>query len=219
MAQLRTAPPSSAGVSAELLDQAAQLIRTQVDSGAVGAAAILVARDGRIVLQKGFGKLSPAQDAPPVTPESVFLVASITKPVTVASLMLLVERGLVSLNDPVNRYLPQFTGADRDAVRVRDLLSHTSGLPDMLPENTELRRSHAPLSVFIQHVYSTPLLFKPGTSFSYQSMGILLAAAIVEKTTGMALRDFEKKEIFGPLGMKSTSLGPGGDASQILCRY
>jgi len=220
MAQLKTASPSSAGVSAERLDQAAQLIRTQVDSGAVGAAAILVARDGRMVLQKEFGKLSPAQDALPVTPDSVFLVASITKPVTVASLMLLVERGLVSLNDPVNRYLPKFTGGDRDAVRVRDLLSHTSGLPDMLPENTELRRTHAPISAFIQHVYSTPLLFKPGTSFSYQSMGILLAAAIVEKTTGMALRDFEKKEIFGPLGMKSTSLGPGGrrisDLVQVL---
>ena len=220
MAQLKTASPGSAGASAERLEQAAQLIKTQVDSGAVGAAAILVARDGRIVLQKQFGKLSQAPDAPAVTPDSVFLVASITKPVTVASLMLLVERGLVSLNEPVNRYLPQFTGGDRDAIRVRDLLSHTSGLPDMLPENTALRRSHAPISAFIQHVYSTPLLFKPGTSFSYQSMGILLAAAIVEKTTGIPLRDFEKKEIFGPLGMNSTSLGPGGrrisDLVQVL---
>jgi CubicO group peptidase (beta-lactamase class C family) len=220
MAQLRTASPSSAAVSAERLDQAAQLIRTQVEAGAVGAAAVLVARDGRIVLNKAFGKISAAPDAPPVAPDSVFLVASITKPVTVASLMLLVERGLVSLNDPVNHYLPQFTGGDRDAVRVRDLLSHTSGLPDMLPDNTELRRSHAPISVFIQHIYSTPLLFKPGTSFSYQSMGILLAAAIVEKTTGTALRDFQKKEIFAPLGMKSTSLGPGGrrisDLVQVL---
>ena len=116
MAQLKTASPASAGVSAERLEQAAQLIRTQVDSGAVRAAAVLVARDGRIVLQKQFGKLSSTPDAPPVTPDSVFLVASITKPVTVASLMLLVERGLVSLNDPVNRYLPQFTGGDRDTL-------------------------------------------------------------------------------------------------------
>ena len=63
-------------------------------------------------------------------PDSVFLLASITKPVTASSLMLLVERGKVSLNDPVSRYLPEFTGDDRNKVRVRDLLSHTSGLPE-----------------------------------------------------------------------------------------
>jgi CubicO group peptidase (beta-lactamase class C family) len=176
----------------------------------MGAAAILVARHGRVVLHRGFGHLSRAPNAPAVRPDSVFLLASITKPVTACSLMLLVEGGLVSLSDPVVHYLPDFTGGQRDRVQVRDLLRHTSGLPDMLPENIELRRAHAPLSEFVRHTYTTPLLFSPGSEFRYQSMGILLAAEIVEKVSAVRLRDFEKKEIFDPLGMKDSTLGLGG---------
>jgi CubicO group peptidase (beta-lactamase class C family) len=209
-AQLRPDSPSAAGVSPAQLERASRLIQSEVESGRLGAAAILVARHGRVVLHRGFGRLSLAADAPAVQPDSVFLLASITKPVTACSLMLLVERGLVSLGDPVNRYLPEFEGGERGKVQVRDLLRHTSGLPDMLPENIELRRAHAPLSEFVRRVYTTPLLFAPQSEFRYQSMGILLAAEIVEKLSGMRLRDFEKQEIFGPLGMKDSSLGLGG---------
>ena len=92
------------------LERASGLIQSEVESGRLGAAAILVARHGRVVLHRGFGRLSPAPDAPAVSPDSVFLLASITKPVTACSLMLLVERGLVSLGDPVNHYLPEFDG-------------------------------------------------------------------------------------------------------------
>jgi CubicO group peptidase (beta-lactamase class C family) len=123
--------------------------------------------------------------------------------------MLLVERGLVSLDDPVSRYLPEFKGEDRSATRVRDLLSHTSGLPDMLPENTALRRAHAPLSEFVRHSFTTPLLFPTRTDFRYQSMGILLAAEIVERVSKKRLRDFLKLELFDPLGMRSSALGMG----------
>jgi CubicO group peptidase (beta-lactamase class C family) len=209
-AQLKPDSPAAAGVSQSQLERAAGLIQTEVESGRVGAAALLVARHGRVVLHRGFGRLSPAPGAPPVSPDSVFLLASITKPVTACSLMLLVERGLVSLGDPVNKYLPGFTGGERDKVQVRDLLRHTSGLPDMLPENIELRRAHAPLSEFVRRTYVTPLLFSPQSEFRYQSMGILLAAEIVERLSGMKLRDFEKKEIFDLLGMKDSSLGLGG---------
>ncbi len=209
-AQLRPGAPAAAGVSQAQLEQASRLIQAEVDSGQLGAAAILVARNGRILLHRGYGRLSTAPDAAAVKPDSVFLVASITKPVTACSLMLLDERGLVSLGDPVHRYLPEFQGGDRTKIQVRDLLRHTSGLPDMLPENIDLRRAHAPLSEFVRRVYTTPLLFTPGSEFRYQSMGVLLAGQIVEKISGMPLRDFEKHEIFDPLGMKDSSLGLGG---------
>jgi CubicO group peptidase (beta-lactamase class C family) len=218
IAQLKPESPSAAGMSRSQLERASGLIQSEIDSGRVGAAAILVARHGRVVLHRGFGRLSPAPGAPPVHPDSVFLLASITKPVTACSLMLLVERGLVSLGDPVSRYLPGFTGGERDIVQVRDLLRHTSGLPDMLPENIELRRAHAPLGKFVSHVYATPLLFSPRSEFRYQSMGILLAAEIVEKLSGIHLRDFERKEIFDPLGMKDSSLGLGGRRISDLVR-
>ena len=209
-AQLRTADPASAGMSTERLSNALRLLETETSSGRVLAASILVARDERIVLHRGFGRLAPDPGSRTVSPDTIFLLASITKPVTSCAMMLLVERGMVSLDDPVSHYLPEFKGDDRRNTRVRDLLSHTSGLPDMLPENTELRRAHAPLSEFVRRAMTTPLLFAPRTDFRYQSMGILLAAEIVERVSGKRLRDFLKREIFDPLGMRSSALGLGG---------
>ncbi|MDQ2899496.1 MAG: beta-lactamase family protein [Acidobacteriota bacterium] len=198
--QLKPGQPSSVGVSAAKLAIAASLLESEVKDRGLDAASILVARRGTIVLHKGFGKAEP---------DSIYLVASITKPVTAGALMLLVEQGQVGLDEAVTRYLPEFTGGDRPKVRVRDLLAHTSGLPDMLPENVELRKSNAPMSEYVKRTYSTPLLYKPGAEYRYQSMGILLAAEIVETLTGTPLRDFEKKRIFDPLQMRHTFLGLG----------
>src|SRR5204863_4860487 len=178
--QLRPGDPASAGISRAALDRVNVMLEAEVRQRHLGAASILIARRGTIVLHKGFGHS--------IGPDSVYLVASITKPVTTTALMILVERGRVSLGDPVSTYLPEFRGGEKSKVRVLDLLAHTSGLPDMLPENTALRRAHAPLSEFVKDACSTPLLFTPGTQCRYQSMGILLAAEIVERLTKTALR-------------------------------
>lgn len=98
--------------------------------------------------------------------------------------MLLVERGDVVLSERVQRYLPELAGEHKEKARVWHLLSHSSGLPDQLPENTALRRSHAPLSQFVAGALKTPLLYEPGKGFGYQSMGTLLAGEIVERVTG-----------------------------------
>ena len=208
MAQLKRR--LAAGISYQELDRAATFLQTETESGRLGAAAILVTRNGQLVLHEGFGRFSAAPGAPAVEPDSVFLTASISKPVTAASAMLLVDRAMLSLDDPVNYYLPEFAGGERSEVRVRDLLSHTSGLPDKLPQNVELRRQYAPLSSFVEETCTTPLLFSPRTQFSYQSLGLLLAATIVEKLSGVPFRDFVKSEIFFPLGMKDSSFGLGG---------
>ncbi len=200
-AQLKTAAPESVGMSQQRLDQAAQILAAETQSGRVSAAAIIVVKNGSIVLHQGFGKAKP---------DTVFLLASISKPVTATALMLLVERGKISLDDPALLYLPELKASQRQLIRVRDLLSHTSGLPDMLPENTNLRRAHAPLGDFVKQALTTPLLYQPRTDFRYQSMGTLLAGEIVERVSGQRLRDFEKTEIFDPLGMKDSSLGLGG---------
>lgn len=206
-AELQPALPPAAGMSAARLEAASKLLATEIASGRVLAASLLVARHEKVVLHRGYGKLAPTGTERPVTPGTVFLLASITKPVTAASLLLLAERGQVSLNDPARVYLPELAHQD---IRVRDLLSHTSGMPDMLPQNTELRRAHAPLSEFVKHAMTTPLLYPPRTGFRYQSIGTLLAGEIVERVSGQRLRDFEQQEIFAPLGMKDSSLGLGG---------
>ena len=136
-------------MSQEALERAAAILESEIQDRRITAAAILVARSNTIVLSKGFGRLRPDGDSPDVKPDSIFLLASITKPVTACALMLLVDRGQVSLDDPVSKYLPDFQGGERHKIRVRHLLSHTSGLPDMLPDNDALRARHAPLTEFV----------------------------------------------------------------------
>lgn len=142
--------------------------------------------------------------------ETAFLLASITKPMTAAAVMVLADRGDLRLEDRVDRFIPEFRDGDRALVTVKHLLTHTSGLPDMLPENEELRRRHAPLADFVALTCRTPLLFKPGTRVKYQSMGYLLAAEIAERITRKPFREFIKEVVFDPLGMNSSSLGLGG---------
>jgi CubicO group peptidase (beta-lactamase class C family) len=189
---------------------AAELLEAEVQSGRLGAATLLLTRHGQITAEAAFGRLSPAATAPAVRPDSVFILGSIAKPVTVGALMLLVERGQANLEDRVDQHLPEFRGGQRDQVRLRDLLRHTSGLPDMLPGNAALRRRHASLADFLTEVLDTPLLYSPGTEFRYSSMGTLLAAVIVERLTGRTLPEFVRQEIFLPLGMNASSFGLGG---------
>ena len=205
--ELKTGNPEDVGMSSACLERASAQLDAAIDAGQISAASLLVARRGTVVFGRGYGRMRPEAGAPPVEADSIFLLASITKPVTACALMRLVDGGMVSLDDPVDAYLPEFTGGKRDKVRVRHLLSHISGMPDMLPENTALRQAHEPLSEFVRRALRTPLLFVPTTAFRYQSKGILLAAEIVERVSGKRLRDFEQEEIFAPLGMGRSVLG------------
>jgi len=204
------ARPAAPDFDAKKLNTALRHVETEIASGRLGAAALLVARHGNIAVARGFGRVSREPGAPLCEPDSVFLVASITKPVTVTALMKLVEQGRLQLDDPVQRHLPEFRGDGRERVTVRQLLTHTSGLPDMLPDNIELRRRQAPLADFVAGALRTPLLFVPGSRVSYQSMGTLLASEIVTRLSGQPLDAFLRREVFGPLGMTKTSMGLGG---------
>jgi CubicO group peptidase (beta-lactamase class C family) len=197
------------GVKSEQFKTAIQLIQEQVESGLVGAAAFLVAHKGRIEVEQGFGSLSRQASAKPCKSDSIFLVASISKPVTTMAVMRLIDQKRIALDDPVEKYLPEFTGEGRERITIRNLLTHTSGLPDMLPNNVELRQKHAPLKDFVSGTLHTPLLFPPGTRVSYQSMGILLASEIVERVSGMPLDRFLQRDVFGPLKMRHSSMGIG----------
>ena len=207
--RLEAGRAADVGMSQSRLDRVVDCLTVETGQRHLTSASICVARHGRIVLHRGFGRLSEQTDAPPTGPDTVYILASISKPIAVCGLMLLVERGDVVLSDRVQSYLPEFEGEHKDKAKVWHLLSHTSGLPDQLPENMELRRAHAPLSRFVAGALKTPLLYEPGKGFGYQSMGTLLAGEIVERVTGRRLRDFLRDELFQPLGMTRTTLGLG----------
>ena len=132
-------------------EEASRLVRAQTDSGDVAAAVLHVRRAGQ-EMSRAFG--AARIDLP-------FLIASPTKPMTASGVLWLRDRRELALSDPVSKYLPAFRDGERGDVTIRHLLTHTSGLPDMLPENTELRAQHAPLSEFVARTCRTPLLFRP----------------------------------------------------------
>jgi beta-lactamase class C len=197
---LALAMPVARVLRQQQLEEAARLIERAVDAGTVHAATLTV-RKGQESFRRAFGGAR--------TPDAVFLIASITKPMTAAGVMVLADRGELALADPVRKFIPEFSDGDRSLITVRHLLNHTSGLPDMLPENTELRRRHAPLPEFVERTIRTPLLFKPGARVQYQSMGILLASEIARRITGRQFAEFLAAEVFRPLGMSNTALGLG----------
>lgn len=182
------------------MEAAAQLIQKQVAAGTLTAAVLRIQR-GAETVERAFGKAE--------TPAAMFLLGSITKPFAAVAVMVLVDRGEVRLTDRVVKFIPEFSAGARSEITVAQLLAHTSGLPDQLGDNNALRARHATLAEFVRGTVRTPLLFAPGTKYHYQSMGILLAAEIVERVTKTALPEFLAQHVFSPLGMTRTVLGLG----------
>lgn len=140
-------------------------------------------------------------------PEPVYLVASITKPLVALLALQLVEAGQLSLIDRVMDYLPTFGTRGKSGVTLNHLLTHTSGLPDMLPENLELRQAHAPLGEFVARTCEQPLAFFPGRGVQYQSMGFAVLGAILETVSGQPLTHLLHEQLLRPLGLADTRLG------------
>lgn len=199
--------PAAAGFDPERVERIYTLLATASADGRLPGAAIQMGRAGQWLAPRAFGHLRPSPDAPPTQPDTIFLTASVTKPVTVTAVMLLVERGQLLLDDPVHTILPAFGSHGKEAVTVRHMMTHTSGLPDMLPNNLQLRQAHAPLAEFYRQICDVTLDFPPGTNIQYQSCGTATLAMIAEHVTGMALPAFLHQEIFAPLGMRDTALG------------
>lgn len=220
MPPLPIAQPSEIGLDPRRLQAAYDLLEkwTMGQDAPIPGGAILVGRNGRVVAPRFFGRQGPEPDAESIRRNSVFLLASISKPLTYLAAMLLVERGELLLADRVTRYIPDFAAHHKEETLVLHLFTHTSGMPDMLPNNVELRRSHAPLEKFIAGaIRDTVPLFPPGTNLSYQSMGTLVVAELIQRISGTTIDQFLKREIFDPLGMQSTALGSRGlDRARIV---
>lgn len=219
-AGLPQAKPDELGLDPPRLQVAYDLMEkwTTGPNAPVPGGAILVGRNGKTVAPRFFGRQGPEPDAEPLREDGMFYMASVTKPVIFTAGMLLVERGKLNLSDRVTRYVPEFTGKGKEDAQVLHLFTHTSGLPDELPNNGDLRGSQAPLAKFIESVIKTDLLFAPGTQFSYSSSGTILLAEIVQRLSGRSIREFVRDEIITPLGLKSAGLGAQGFDRQRLVR-
>ncbi|MBN8600191.1 MAG: beta-lactamase family protein [Planctomycetes bacterium] len=138
---------------------------------------------------------------------SAFLLGSITKPMAIAAVMKLYDQGVFQLDDPAVKFLPEFTGEGRDQITIRHLLTHTSGLPDQLPDNDQQRRSHASLQQFAARAMQLKPRFQPGSAYEYSSMGILLACEIASRHTKQNIPELVEATVLQPLKMEHSCLG------------
>jgi CubicO group peptidase (beta-lactamase class C family) len=207
MPALAIAKPEEIGFDPARLQRLYDLLQRWVDKDRVPAAAICVGRKGRMLEPRSFGRQRPEPKGPPLRNDARFYAASLTKPVTVAAVLMLLERGELSLEDRVADFVPRFAAFGKQDVRIIHLMTHTSGLPDMLPDNEELRKAHQPFSAFIDGTCKVSLAFAPGARVSYQSMGTAMLAEIVHQVTGTVVAEFLRKEMFEPLGLSDTALG------------
>lgn len=189
------------------LDRAWRLLARWTEEDQWPAVAAAVGDDAGIRPTVALGRQTAAGEGPPASQDSIFLIASPTKPIAALAVLLLAERGELRLGDPVQKFLPDFNRQGKGAITLAHCLTHTSGLPDMPPDNAELRARGAPLSDFLASARELKPAFLPGRGVQYQSMGFLLLGEVVHQVTGKRLPDFLRSEVFAPLGMRDTALG------------
>jgi CubicO group peptidase (beta-lactamase class C family) len=178
-----------------------------IGTGVMSAASVRIDQRGETLLEWTGGKRDFGPSAPPADTDSVYYIASVSKPMSTTGFANLIERGLVDADDPVAEYVPEFDGNGKAGVTLRHCLTHTSGLSDMVPGNIGLRKRNAPRSEFVAAACESRLLFPPGTDVRYQSSGILMLSEVSERVTGIPYRDHLAQTLFKPTGMTSTQLG------------
>jgi CubicO group peptidase (beta-lactamase class C family) len=181
-------------------DDAAEVLERATAAKQVDAAVLHVLHKGES-FTRHFGKAA--------SDDAMFLLGSISKPINVTAVMTLFDQGKFQLDERAKKFLPTFTGDGREDVTIRHLLTHTSGLPDQLANNNELRKQHAPLTEFAAQAVRTRLDFAPGARYQYSSMGILLATRIAELISESDILTLVDRSVFGPLGMKHSAQGLG----------
>ncbi len=192
--------PVLAAFEQRRFDAAVETLSRATEQGQVASAVLHVThRDATFT--RAFGKGT--------NENAMFLLGSISKPIAITALMTLYDQGAFTLDDPVKKFLPAFTGEGREQVTMRQLMTHVSGLPDQLPENDSLRRQHAPLAKFVEHAVRTPLSFTPGSRYQYSSMAILLATHVAELLSKSDILTLVDRAVFQPLGMKHSAQGLG----------
>ena len=219
----------AAAIRAEDLDPAKlgkikTAMQAFVDSNDLAGAVTVVGRKDGVVSYEAVGSLNLDKKTP-MTKDALFRIASMTKPITAIGIMILADEGKLSVDDPVEKYLPEFKGqmqvvtksADTVTLKkptrpitLRDLLTHTSGLQGSLPTGLSdlyVKRNRT-LAEAVIAFSQRPLEFEPGSKWSYCNPGIDTLGRIIEVVSGLSYEDFLQKRIFEPLGMKDTTFYP-----------
>jgi CubicO group peptidase (beta-lactamase class C family) len=209
----------------------AAAVQPFIDRHVLAGAVALVATKDKVLSQEAVGFMD-VKAGTPMRPDALFWIASQSKPITATAVMMLVDEGKIALDDPVEKYLPEFKGLmvvseqDKDHVllkkpvhpiTVRNVLSHTSGMKFSSPmEQPTL--DGLTLKDAVRSYAMMPLQHEPDSKYQYSNAGINTAARILEVVSGMKYEDFMQKRLFDPLGLKDTTFWPNDEQVSRLAR-
>jgi uncharacterized protein YbbC (DUF1343 family)/CubicO group peptidase (beta-lactamase class C family) len=195
----------ASAVSLARLSQMDALIEEGIAQKRLPGAVVLVGRKGNVVWRKAYGDKAVEPSREPMSVDTMFDLASLTKVVaTATSIMILVERGKVRLADPVSTYIPELKGEGRERITIEHLLTHTSGYaPDF-----DLRERWVGYDEAIKRLVREPLRNPPGSRFVYSDIGFIALGEVVHRVGKMPLDQFAQQNIFSPLGMRDTGFRP-----------
>ena len=192
-------------------DRINEFLTAAVDDGAVPGAVVAAGTRDRLLLERAVGRLTYAADAAPVTPDTLYDLASLTKVVVTTPLaMRLYETGRLDLDAPVSTYLPEFAGGAKDGVTIADLLAHCSGLlwwTDLYRQAQQVAAAEVKQH-FLARICELPLDYPPRTQAVYSDLGFILLGEVLERLTATPLDRLAADEIFTPLGMDDIHYNP-----------
>ena len=205
--------PAAPGVSLTQLANIDRVVAASISKKELPGAVVLVGHHGRIVWRKAYGSRAVEPQREPMSTDTIFDLASLTKIVaTATSIMILIERGDIRLSDPVINFIPEMKGEGRDAITIEQLLTHTAGFaPDF-----DLRDRWSGYDEAMKRLYREPLRNAPGARFVYSDINYIALGEVVHRVSGQPLDEFARDHIFAPLGMRDTSFRPNAKlASRI----
>ena len=223
--RLPSSSADDAGMSKERLSLVHGLIRDAIARKELPGAVLLVARQGKVVLREAYGDSQWVPDRRPMTADMIFDLASLTKPIaTATSILILAERGRLSLWDKVKTYVPDFApykdewGIAAEDARIWNLLTHTAGLPPYTNADEAAKKIGSPCRTgdLVKLIAGLPKTNPPGAAFHYSCLGYITLAQIVTELTGQTIAEFSAANIFTPLGMNRTFYNPPA-AMRGLC--
>jgi len=204
-------------MSADRLSRIDEVVTESIAKKECPGAVVLVGRHGMIVFRKAYGHRAVLPTLEPMTLDTVFDLASLTKVVaTTTSVMALVESGKIRLADRVAKFIPEFVsgGGERDQVTIEHLLTHRAGLT---PDDPMALYTGTPKEIF-ERKYKQPLASPPGARFVYSDVGYEVLGELVRQVSSLPLEEFARQRVFVPLGMKDTEFRPGGVGRVPLSR-
>lgn len=214
--------PESIGLSSEKLKYIDSVVIKNLNEGNMPGAVIVVGGKDGVVFRKAYGSSWLVPEKKLMTVETIFDLASVTKPVaTATSIMILLERGQLSLEDEVRKYILEFkpyideNGKEHHA-KIYHLLTHTSGLPDYTnADSIKARYGYPAPEGTIETICNLPRFAPPGKEFKYSCLGFITLAEIVKRITGKNIAEFSKENIFKPLGMLKTTYNPNDELKKF----